>query len=229
MNTDEQRPYLAPVSYHPPLRWLTGFTRPFGRGIRLKLVLVSLVILIVVSFGSLLLHHLIASSWIDEDLRGRAVTFAKDISSTIAQHKVQEGAPLIAEEIRRIMAVRSNVLQIEIRELTPTSVVLIGSSDANTRLPFSDEDADAVRRGSSVYKLAKLDRTRAWDISVPIVVDDAVVGAVSTRFSLDRADRLRFRINLWALAFTGLSVLLMGYLMALAVTYTVNRPIASFL
>ncbi|HSG64338.1 MAG TPA: ATP-binding protein, partial [Gammaproteobacteria bacterium] len=36
-------------------------------------------------------------------------------------------------------------------------------------------------------------------------------------------------INLWALVFTGISVVFMGGLMAVAVSYTVNRPIRNFL
>jgi two-component system, NtrC family, sensor kinase len=207
----------------------SGLSYPFGRGVRQKLVLVSLLILIVVSFGFLVLHRVISSAWIDEDLRDRAVIFGQEISAAIEDQEEFGNSPLLEGNIRRRMAVRSNVLQVDILKLTPADAVVVASSNATMRLPFNREDTERVRRGKVVSKLAAIKGIRAWDTLVPIIFEGAVVGAVATRFSLDHADRLHFRINLWALVFTGISVLLMGYLMALAVSYTVNRPITRLL
>lgn len=217
------------MSRQPRQDWLSLLAFPFGRGIRQKLVLVSLVILIVASFGFLLLHRLVSSTWIDEDLRHRAILFGQGISVTLRDSQVFGRGAALERDVRRIVEVRSDVLQMDILRFTPEGTELVASSHPRMRLPFSREDGERVRRGEVVSRLAAIGGQRAWDTLVPIVVDVEVMGALSTRFSLDNADRLTYRINLWALVFTGISVLLMGCLMAIAVSYTVNRPIGSFL
>lgn len=211
------------------LEWLRQFARPFSGGVRYKLVLVSLAILIAVSFGFLLLHRVISSSWIDEDLRDRALTFGQELSATLEDQEEFGSGPGLANNIRRMMAVRTNVLQIDILKFTPEGTVVVASSHMRRRLPFSRADGQRAQQGKPVSRLADVGGTRAWDTLVPVSFKGDVVGAVGTRFSLEHADRLHFRINLWALVFTGISVIVMGYLMVLAVTYVVNRPVSGIL
>lgn len=232
MSSTNLRPHLSyrePAAHAGRVEWLRWFARPFGRGVRHKLVLVSLAILIAVSFGFLLLNRVISSGWIDEDLRDRAVTFGQEISATIEDQEEFGNGPALEGNIRRMMAVRSNVLQIDILKFTPEGTVVVASSHMPRRLPFSRADSRRARQGKPVSKLADVGGTRAWDTLVPVSFKGDIVGAVGTRFSLEHADRLRFRINLWALVFTGISVIVMGYLMVLAVTYVVNRPISGLL
>lgn len=226
--TDPARAVSQPVFKEPGQDWVGLLAFPFGRGIRQKLVLVSLAILIVASFGFLLLHRLISSTWIDEDLRHRAILFGQGISVTLHDDRFASRAAL-ARDIRQIVAVRSDVLQMDVLRYTPESAELVASSHPRTRLPFSRADSTRVRQGHVVSRLAALGEQRAWDTLVPIIIEGEVIGALSTRFSLDNADRLSYRINLWALVFTGISVVLMGCLMVVAVSYTVNRPIRQFL
>jgi two-component system, NtrC family, sensor kinase len=232
MSSTNLRPHLSyrePAAHAERVEWLPRITRPFGRGVRHKLVLVSLAILIAVSFGFLLLHGVISSGWIDEDLRDRAVTFGQEISATIEDQEEFGNGPALESNIRRMMAVRSNVLQIDILKFTPEGTVVVASSHMPRRLPFSRADSRRARQGKPVSKLADVGGTRAWDTLVPVSFKGDIVGAVGTRFSLEHADRLHFRINLWALVFTGISVIVMGYLMVVAVTYVVNRPVSGLL
>jgi two-component system NtrC family sensor kinase len=222
-------PYPERAVHAGRMEWLNRFARPFGRGVRHKLVLVSLAILIAVSFGFLLLHRVISSGWIDEELRDRAVTFGQEISATIDDQEEFGDGPALESNIRRMMAVRSNVLQIDILKFTPEGTTVVASSHMQRRLPFSRTDAKRAQQGKPVSRLADVGGTRAWDTLVPVSFKGDIVGAVGTRFSLEHADRLYFRINLWALVFTGVSVIVMGYLMVLAVTYVVNRPIGGIL
>lgn len=205
------------------------FARIFGASIRHKLVLVSLIILIVVSFGFLLLHRVISSSWIDEDLRDRAVIFGQEISSAIEGQEEFRDGPDLENNIRRMMAVRTNVLQIDILKFTPDDTIVVATSNPQSRLPFVRADGQRVQQGKTVSKLSSVGGTRAWDVLVPVSFKGVTVGAVSTRFSLEHADRLYSRIDLWALIFTAIAVIVMGYLMALAVTRVVNQPIADIL
>lgn len=224
-----RRSFFSAAPHQPEPGRHSALLYPLGRGVRQKLVLVSLLILVVVSFGFSILHHVVSSTWIDDDLKRQAITFAQQISVALDNHEEFEGGPRLQADIEQILAARPNVRQIDILRFTPAGSVVIASSNARRRLPFDRQDGERVRRGGMVSKLTNIGNTRAWDILVPLDLDEASIGAVSTRFSLEHADRLRFRITLWGLVFTGIAVLLMGYLMAAAVSYTVNRPIASFM
>ena len=90
--------------------------------------------------------------------------------------------------------------------------MVVASSHMHRRLPFSRADGQRAQQGKPVSRLADVGGTRAWDTLVPVSFKGDIVGAVGTRFSLEHADRLHFRINLWALVFTGISVIIMGYL-----------------
>ncbi len=224
-----RRSFFSANLYQPEAGRHRALLSPFGRGVRQKLVLVSLLIVVVVSFGSSILYHVVSSTWIDDDLKRQAVTFAQQISVALDNHEEFDGGPRLQADIEQILAARPNVRQIDILRFTPTGSAVIASTNAKRRLPFDRQDGERVRRGGMVSKLTNIGNTRAWDILVPLDLDETSIGAVSTRFSIEHADRLRFRIALWGLVFTGVAVLLMGYLMAAAVSYTVNDPIARFM
>src|SRR2546422_10523218 len=83
-------------------------------GVRQKLVLLSLLILVVVSFTFTAVQLDLMRTWREEDLRDRAVIFAREIAATIGdRHELESGA-LIDRKIHQIMAVRPSVLQLDI-------------------------------------------------------------------------------------------------------------------
>ena len=67
---------------------------------RAKLVLLSLAIVIVVSFGFTVLHLTLSQRWVDEDLRERAITFAREIAATIGDRRELENSGLLQSQIR---------------------------------------------------------------------------------------------------------------------------------
>ena len=83
-------------------------------GVRAKLVLISLLILVVVSFGFTLLGLHLSRTWVEEDLKERAVFFARELAATIGDHQDLTPGPLLDRKIRQIMVVRRSVLQLDI-------------------------------------------------------------------------------------------------------------------
>src|SRR5437899_12896812 len=79
-------------------------------GVRAKLVLLSLLILIVVSFSFTWLQIRLSRAWFEEDLRTRAVIFAREVAATIGDRNEFENRDLLPHQIRQIMAVRRSVL-----------------------------------------------------------------------------------------------------------------------
>lgn len=191
-------------------------------GIRAKLVLLGLAIVIVVSFGFTLLQLRLSQGWIEEDLRERAIAFAREIAVTIGDRREFESGALLDGQIRQIMAVRPNVLQVDILAFGPADNRVVATSHHQVRLPFHRKDGEEVARGRTISRLVP---GRAWEIMTPVRLEGQVVGAVAARFSLQRADQLAARGQAWALGLTAASVAVMGVLMSLAAALVVERPV----
>src|SRR5262245_66451904 len=83
-------------------------------GVRAKLVLLSLLILVVVSFSFTWLQIRLSRAWFEEDLRTRAVIFAREVAATIGDRREFENRALLQHKIRQIMAVRQSVFQLDV-------------------------------------------------------------------------------------------------------------------
>jgi signal transduction histidine kinase len=198
-------------------------------GIRHKLVLITLVVVVVVSFAFTALHLMLSRAWVEDDLRKRALTFAREIAATIGDRREFESGTVLRRQIAQIMAVRQNVLQLDILAFTPGATTVVASSDAIRRLPFERRDAAQVGRGHVLSRLVSEEPGRYWEVMAPITLDGAVVGAVAAKFSLDEADALVARARRWALVLTACSAIVMGLGMAVAVHVIVTRPLDAIL
>jgi signal transduction histidine kinase len=209
-------------------RWLWYTGARMRLGVRQKLVLLSLLILVVVSFTFAALQLGLSRTWREEDLQERAVIFAREIAATIGDHHELEAGALIDRKIHQIMAVRQSVLQLDIVRLPPGGAAVVATSEPGQRLPFTAADETAVRKGAVISRLLSGGAERSWEVMAPIKLDGAVAGAVAARFSLGRFDAREARSRTLALWLTAVSVLVMGSLMTLAVHGVVNRPIERF-
>ena len=200
-------------------------------GVRAKLVLISLVILVVVSFGFTLLGLHLSRTWVEEDLKERAVFFAPELAATIGDHQDLTPGLLLDRKVQQIMGVRSSVLQLDIvRFASEEASLLIATSRPQGRLPFTLGDADQVQRGRVVSRLVKIaGGERHWEVMAPITLDGVVVAGIAAKFSLTRFDAREGRARTLVLILTAASVLVMGILMGLAVHVIVKRPIGRFM
>ncbi len=197
--------------------------------IRRKLVVLSLLILVVVSFAFTVLHRRLSRAWIEEDLRDRAIAFAREVAATIGDRREFESAGLLERQIREIMAVRQAVAQLDVLSFTAGDTRVIATSHPHSRLPLTRREAEQVARGRVVSRLISGEQGRYWEVVAPVTLDAGVAGAIAAKFSLDRADALAARISAWAFLVTAASVLVMGALMSVAVYLVVDRPLRRFL
>jgi len=198
-------------------------------GIRHKLVLLSTLLLVVVSFGFTALNLAVSWGWVEEDLRDRAIAFAREVAATIGGRREFESSALLHGQIREILAARQNVLQLDVLAFDADQTKVVASSHEATRLPFSRKDGDQIRKGRPVSRLVKEDGRRYWEVMAPVNLEGTVAGAVAAKFSLDRADRMASRIRTRAFVLTAASVVVMGFLMTLAVRLVVDRPVRQFM
>jgi signal transduction histidine kinase len=198
-------------------------------GLRLKLVLGGLAIVVVVSFGFTLLQLMLSRKSVEEDLQARAVFFAREVAASIGDRRELYNRARLERQIREIMGVRRSVLQLDVIAFRDETADVVATSDPRTPLPFTPADGEQVRLGKVVSRLAATDKARHWEIMAPVNIEDAAAGAVAVKFSFDRTDALAARTRNWALALTAASVVVMGVLMTVAVHVAVNRPIQQFL
>jgi signal transduction histidine kinase len=198
-------------------------------GVRHKLVLLGVVLLVAVLFGFTALHLWMSRGWVEEDLRDRAITFAREVAATIGDRREFESGTLLRNQIQQILAVRQNVLQLDILRFDADRTRIVATSHPERRLPFTSKETAEVARGRVVSRLVSRDEGRYWEVIAPISLEGAVAGAVAASFSLGRADELSSRIRRWAFALTAASVVVMGVLMTGAVRLVVDRPVQRFM
>ena len=160
-------------------------------GLRPKLVLGGLAIVVVVSFGFTLLQLALARQSVDEDLQARAVFFAREVAASIGDRRELQGSARLERQIRQIMSVRRSILQLDIIAFRGDEADVVATSHPQPRPPFTREDAEQVRAGKVVSRRVEGgERGRYWEIVAPVNIDDAAAGAVAVKFSFDRADAL---------------------------------------
>ncbi len=198
-------------------------------GVRHKLVLLATLVILGVSSGFTWLNLALARQAIEEDLKARAIMFAREIAATIGDRRELESGRLLGEQIERILDIRRSVLQLDVLTFEPGGTAVVATSAANARLPFSRRDTDEVRRGQVVSRLVASRADRYWELMAPITLEGSVAGAVAVKFSSQRADELADRIRFWALTLAAVSVAVMGVLMSVAIRLVVDRPIQRFM
>jgi signal transduction histidine kinase len=199
-----------------------------GPGVRLKLVLLSVAVLVVVSFGFTALSLSLTRSWVEEDLKERAIAFAREVAATIGDRRELESTALLQDQVREILAIRRNVAQLDILTFEASGASVVATSHAARRLPFTRGDVDRARHGQVISRLIEVDRERYWEVMAPITLAGAPAGAVAARFSLERPDRLEARTRAWSFALTAASVVVMALLMSVAIRQVVDRPVRRF-
>jgi signal transduction histidine kinase len=193
--------------------------------VRRKLTLVSVAVICAVSFAFTGLTFWLSRGWIEEDLKGRAITFGREIAATIGDRREFESTELLAQQIQQILVIRGHVAQLDILAFDQDATRLAATSDPRRRLPFAGRDVELARRGEVISRLIAADGERYWEVLAPITLAGSVAGAVAAKFSLEPADRLAARTRTWAFAMTAVAVGVMAALMTLAVRRLVDRPI----
>ncbi|MBI2204329.1 MAG: HAMP domain-containing protein [Candidatus Rokubacteria bacterium] len=198
-------------------------------GVRHKLLLVGALVILFVSVGFTWLNLALAQRAIQEDLKARAIVYAREVAATFGDRRELEGSEALQRLIGRLRDIRRSVLQLDVLGFGPAGTTVLATSAPAARLPFDRRDAEVVRRGRVVARAVTAGTERYWEVMAPIAFDGTVAGAVALKFSTMRADELASRIRFWAITLTGGSVLLMGLLVSAAVHVIVDRPMRRFM
>jgi signal transduction histidine kinase len=199
--------------------------------VRNKLIVSTLVLLLVVSFAFTAASLYFSERLVEDDLRDRAIAFAREVAATIGDRREFENSRLLDSEIRRILEARRNVRNIDVLAFPEgeTWPRLLASSDFAWRAALSPSQLRALRERQVIAHLVQGAAGRHWEAVAPIELEGVVAGAVAVEFSLAFADQQLLRVRLASLGITGASVLVAVLLVGLVVRRVVDIPIREFL
>src|SRR3989442_13334205 len=146
-------------------------------GVRAKLVLLSLLILVVVSFSFTWLQIRLSRAWFEEDLRARAVIFAREVAATIGDRREFENRDMLAHKIRQIMAIRQSVFQLDVLGFDAAGSHICDTSYEPRPPPFTRLEGEQVRQGDGVSPPVTGQARRSCGVAGPIRVRGEGVGA----------------------------------------------------
>jgi two-component system, NtrC family, sensor kinase len=200
-------------------------------GVRNELILSTLVLLLVVSFAFTAASLYFSERLVEDDLRDRAIAFAREVAATIGDRREFENSRLLDSEIRRILEARRNVRNIDVLAFPEgeTWPRLLASSNFAWRAALSPSQLRALKERQVIARMVLGAAGRHWEAVAPIELEGAVAGAVAVEFSLAFADQQLLRVRLASLGITGASVLVAVLLVGLVVRRVVDTPIREFL
>jgi len=198
-------------------------------GVRHKLIILGTLVILVVSSGFTWLNLALARRTIEEDLKARAIVYAREIAATLGQGSDLGSRPALQHLIGRLIEIRTSVLQLDVLAFRPDGTTVVATNLPDTRVPFTEADHAEARGGGIILRPVTRGAERYWEVMAPITLDGSVAGAVAVKFSTVRADELTSRIRWWALTLTAVSVVVMGILMSASIQWVVDRPIRSFM
>jgi signal transduction histidine kinase len=193
-----------------------------------KLIVFSTLVILVVSSGFTWVNLFLARRAIEEDLKARAIVYAREVAASIGGRADFESGPALRRMIARLLEIRRSVLQLDVLAFGPEGTTVVATNEPNVRLPFSRRDAEEVQNFRIVSR-AVTGREPHWEVMAPITLEGFVVGAVAVKFSAQRGEELARRIRFWALTLAAASLVLMGVLMRVAIQFVVDRPIRRFM
>ena len=197
--------------------------------VRHKLVLLGTLGIVVVSSAFAWINLALAQRAIEEDLRTRAVVYAREIAVTLGDRTTVETGEVLQNLIARLLEIRKSVLQLDVLAFGSGGPRVVATNVPAAPLRFSQHDGEEVHRGQIVLRSVSTRSERYWEVAAPITLENAAVGAVVVKFSVERAEQLLSRIQFWALTLSAASVVLIGLLTNASIQLVVDRPIQRFM
>src|SRR3989442_3701589 len=158
--------------------------------VRHKLILLGALVVLAVSSGFTWLSLGLAQRAIEEDLKARAIVYAREVAATLGHGQRLEGDEALGRLIVRLLDIRRSVLQLDVVSFSEGAPVVVATNDRGHPLAFVERDAAEVRNGRVVSRLAANGADRHWEVTAPITLNGIVAGAVAVKISTQRADEL---------------------------------------
>ena len=197
--------------------------------VRHKLILLGAVVVLAVSSGFTWLSLTLAQRAIEEDLKSRAIVYAREVAATLGHNQRLEGGEALTRLIARLRDIRRSVLQLDVVSFAPEGSTVVATSHPGTPVPIVEPLTAEVRNGAVVTRAVTSGTERHWEVVAPITLEGGVAGAVAVKVSTQRADELTSRIRFWAVTLTAASVVVIGLLLRAAIRLVVDRPIGRFM
>ena len=150
-------------------------------GVRHKLIILGTLVILVVSSGFTWLNLALARRTIEEDLKARAIVYAREIAATLGQGSDLGSRPALQHLIGRLIEIRTSVLQLDVLAFRPDGTTVVATNLPDTRVPFTEADHAEARGGGIILRPVTRGAERYWEVMAPITLDGSVAGAVAVR------------------------------------------------
>ena len=137
-------------------------------GVRHKLIILSTLAILVVSLGFAWINLFLANRAIEEDLRTRAIIYAREVAATIGHRSELERREALQQLITRLLEIRKSALQLDVLAFGQEETIVVATNVPGARLPFSQRDGDEVRRGGIVSRAVSTGAEHHWEVMAPI-------------------------------------------------------------
>jgi len=201
-------------------------------GIQTKISLFIIVVVVSVLSVSTYVSRTLTEQKAEENLRERYINIVKQIDAGIVTIEELRDTLTLREELAKLLKVRSNIVLIEIFDLTGDEIRIAarkGSEGEPPLPPPSLTEIEAIGREEVITILETRGNDRFWNIMAPIRIKKEVAGLIRARISTREYDALVSHERWQAFLVTAITAITILSFLVWYLKRTISKPIQTLI
>jgi len=201
-------------------------------GIQTKISLFIIVVVVSVLSVSTYVSRTLTEQKAEENLRERYINIVKQIDAGIVTIEELRDTLTLREELAKLLKVRSNIVLIEIFDLTGDEIRIAARRGSEGEPPLSPPrltEIEAIEREEVITILETRGDDRYWNIMAPIWIKKEVAGLIQARISTREYDALVFYERWQAFLVTAITAITILSFLVWYLKRTISKPIQTLI
>ena len=201
-------------------------------GIQTKISLFIIVVVVSLLSVSTYVSRTLTEQKAEENLRERYINIVKQIDAGIVTIEELRDTLTLQEELAKLLKVRSNIVLIEIFDLTGDEIRIAarkGSEGEPPLPPPSLTEIEAIGREEVITILETRGNDRFWNIMAPIRIKKEVAGLIRARISTREYDALVSHERWQAFLVTAITAITILSFLVWYLKRTISKPIQTLI
>ena len=201
-------------------------------GIQTKISIFITVVVVSVLSVSTYVSRTLTEQKAEENLRERYINIVKQIDAGIVTIEELRDTLTLREELAKLLKVRSNIVLIEIFDLTLDEIRIAarrGSEGEPLLPPPRLTEIEAIKREEVITILETRGHDRFWNIMAPVRIKKEVAGLIRARISTKEFDTLVSWERWQALTVTAFAALAILLFLVWYLRRTISKPIQTLI
>jgi signal transduction histidine kinase len=210
------------------VRLILGVAVRRAPGIQSKITVFIIVVIVSVLSVSTYISRTLTEQKAVEHLRERYINIVKQIDASIVTLQELRDTATLQEELAKLLQVRSNIVLVEIFDLSPPEVRMTARSGTESNGPVGSpelNEIEAVQHGEVITSLETRGTDRFWNILAPIRIKKEVAGLIRARISTREFDALVSQERRQALLVTATAALIILGFLVWYLRRTISQPV----